>query len=137
MQALPEVQQVRLGEPGVQCQLGSGIGDHVVHAGRAGEQAVAQGLLQRPREQVVVPLYPLQVRAVSDVLPGTPELQELHPVDVVLALAQVEPRLGVVHREGQADVDAADIVDDLHDARVAHLDEVVQPDVGLLLDRLP
>src|SRR6516165_5871292 len=96
-----------------------------------------QSLVQCPREQVVVALYPLQVRAVPDVLPGPPELQELHPVDVVLALVQAEPGIGVVYREGQADIDAADIVDDLHNARVAHLNEVVQPDVGLLLDRLP
>src|SRR6516165_3230522 len=96
-----------------------------------------QSLVQCPREQVVVALYPLQVRAVPDVLPGPPELQELHPADVVRALAEVEPGLDVVHREGQADVDAADIVDDLHHARITHLDEVVQPDVGLLLDRLP
>src|SRR6516165_11667382 len=55
----------------------------------------------------------------------------------MLALGEVEPGLDIVHREGQADADAADVVHDPHHAAVTHLDEVVDPDVGLLLDRPP
>ncbi len=55
----------------------------------------------------------------------------------MLSLGEPEPGVRVVDGDGHADVDAADVVDHVHQPGVAELDEVVETDAGLLLDRLP
>src|ERR1019366_5345910 len=107
-----------------------GIGDEAQELGGAGEQAAVQDLLQRLREQVVVPLNPLEVRAVTGVFAGPPELEECDAIDVVLPGSEHEPRVRVVHFHRNAYVDAADVVNDLHEAEVAEFDEMIDPDAG-------
>ena len=88
-------------------------------------------------QQEVVAVDPLEVRAVGDGVPGPPELQEGQAVDVVLAGGDVQPGTRVVDGSRDANVDAADIIDHLHDAGEFHLDEVIEMDPGDLLDRFP
>ena len=85
----------------------------------------------------LVALDPLQVRAVADVLARPPEGQRLDAVDVLLARVEVQAGDGIVHLERHADVDAAQVVDDLDEAEHADPDEVVDADASHLLDRLP
>ncbi len=78
-----------------------------------------------------------QVRPGADVLAGPPEGQGLDAGDVVLPRGEVEAGHRIIHVERDADVDAAEVVDDLDEAEHADADEVVDEDAGLLLDRLP
>ena len=98
---------------------------------------LSQHPLDHLRGHELVPLDPFQVRPGPDVLAGTPEGQGLDPVDVILTGREGEARHRVVHVERDADVDAAEVVDDLDEAEHADPDEVVDEDAGRLLDRLP
>src|SRR6202042_2307276 len=102
-----------------------------------GQQAAAQHAFHHLRGHELVALDPLQVRSGADVLPGAPEGQGLDSVDVGLACGQVKAGHGVVHVERDADVDAAEVVDDVDEAEHSDADEMVDVNAGLLLERLP
>src|SRR6266851_3789243 len=102
---------------GGQVQAGVGgqrlgdVADHVEDPGGIREQVALLELLQHRREEVLLALDPLVVRALADVLPEPDEGERLRPGHVVLAGREVQSGLGVVDRDGQADRDPADVVD--------------------------
>ncbi len=93
--------------------------------------------LQQRGHQELVALDPLQVRAHAEALAGPPEGQRLNPPDVMPSGLQVQAGHRVVHRERQADVHPAQVIDDFHEASEGQLDEMIDVDAGLLLHGLP
>src|SRR6266545_28891 len=93
-------------------------------------------LFRQGRHEVLLALYPLQVRALPDVAFAN-ECQGLRPVHVVNPRGEVELGCRIVDRLRQADVNAADGVHHRLEAAEVDFDEVVDADTGERLDRLP
>ena len=81
------------------------------------------------RQQLLLIADPGQVRQ-RERMPVPGELQRPDAVHVVPSGGQVQAAVGVVHRVRQADVDAAQRVDDLDEAQEVDLDEVVDDQAG-------
>jgi hypothetical protein len=88
-------------------------------------------------QEELLALDALQVAAVADVLPEPDEGERLRPVDLLPPRREVEVGRAVVDGERQADVDPVHVVDDGLEAVEADLDEVVDVDVGGLLQGPP
>src|SRR5262249_55995490 len=79
---------------------------------------------------------PLQVRTLPDV-PFADERQRLRALHEAPAGGQVQLGSRVLDGVGQTDGDPADVIDDLPEAEEVDLDEVVDVNMGELLQGLP
>ena len=134
-EAQGEVAQVADLEVLVDLQGPRGDVEEAVQAQRVGERPRAEHLADHRPEELLLAGDPVEV-AVRELLALPHEGERLVALDHLAPCGQVDARVLLLGRPGQADLDAAELVDHALEPLEVDLQVVVDADLGEVLDRV-